>query len=146
MSGTVHVTDQFVGIEMLVCIENLPDQNAPRFGELFAPNLKKLSELRLRAVRNRNRRQLIDYASVGHKRSSDYFPNLHQSTSPTSIAGIMPILTRFLFMFQSSGEWRKAHGLGDPACYAVVFPGRRVRANPSGEYGMVSIAGNSGAS
>jgi hypothetical protein len=62
----VHISDQFIGIEMLVCIEHLANEDAPGFGELLSPNLKELSELRLGAVGNQNRRQLIDYANIGH--------------------------------------------------------------------------------
>ena len=66
MTRIMHVADQFVGIEVLVGIEDLAHQDAPGLGQLLATDLQKLPKFRLGGLGNGKRCQLIGCASVGH--------------------------------------------------------------------------------
>ncbi len=44
-AGGVQVGDQLVGVEMLVRVEDMADQDPPRLGQLLAPDLEELAEL-----------------------------------------------------------------------------------------------------
>ena len=59
----VKVADKFLGVEVLMRIEHVTDQEPPRLGELLAANLEKLAEFFFRSFRNRHRRQRL---GVGH--------------------------------------------------------------------------------
>ena len=51
-AGVVQVGDQLVGVEVLVRVEDVADQDPPRLGQLLAPDLEELAELLLRALRD----------------------------------------------------------------------------------------------
>ncbi len=42
----MHVADQFIGIEVLVSIEDLADEHAPGLGQLLATDLEELPKFR----------------------------------------------------------------------------------------------------
>jgi hypothetical protein len=48
-TGLAEVGDQLVGVEVLVGIEDMANQDAPGFGQLLAPDLQELAELVFRS-------------------------------------------------------------------------------------------------
>ena len=70
----MHVADQFVGIEVLVSIEDLADEDAPGLGQLLATDLQKLPKFRLGGLGNGKRCQFIGCAGVGHESSPQTRP------------------------------------------------------------------------
>ena len=48
---------ELVGVEVLVRVEDMTNQHAPRLGELFAANFQEFAELAFGTVRNRKRFQ-----------------------------------------------------------------------------------------
>ena len=66
MPSIMYVTDKLVGVEMLVRVKNLANQNASRFGQLFAPNFQEFAKFRLRAFGYGKWYQFVGGAAIGH--------------------------------------------------------------------------------
>ena len=47
----MQVGDQLVGVEVLVRVEDMADEDPPRLGQLLAPDLEELAELVFRTIR-----------------------------------------------------------------------------------------------
>ena len=59
VTGVVQVANQLVGIEVLVGIEDMTDQDPPGLGQLLAADLQEFAEFLDRRLRNRHGSQLI---------------------------------------------------------------------------------------
>ena len=64
VSRVVHVANQLIGVEMLVRIENLPDEYAPGLGQFFSANLEEFSKFRFGGLRDGNRCQVVGCAGI----------------------------------------------------------------------------------
>jgi hypothetical protein len=55
----MQVSDEFIGVEVLARTKDMSHKHSPRFCELFAPDLEKLSEFLDRRIGCHHRRPLI---------------------------------------------------------------------------------------
>ncbi len=59
LTGIMQVTDQFVGVEMLMRVKDVIDEDTPSFGQLVTADLQELAELLDRRTGDSERSQLI---------------------------------------------------------------------------------------
>ncbi len=81
-AGAVQVGHEFIGIEVLMGIEDMADKHAPGLGELFAANLQEFAELLLGRLADRQRHQRC---VIGHGG-----PSLRFGTGPTRLGSTHP--------------------------------------------------------
>ena len=81
-AGIVHVGDQLVGVEMLVRVKDVADEDATRLGQFLAANFQKLAELLFRAFGNQ---EWAKGLGIRHKRCSS------GDHSTPSLSGTRPV-------------------------------------------------------